>query len=199
MELLMPTYLMQKYHFFLTFCCFQKCSELYCILTNSSFLSDLNPVKIWKKHYEVIINRRDATAGFFDVILFLLSWAYDLSFMSIPCLFLELRHVLYIKYFTRNPEVKKEAVWIWASAQCICSKLQRKLQNNVWNPFQVNNKDIKMTSLTSLWYLYVKFEQISHIVLVSDFERLKTDWINGCLVKHKKVSRSYLFRGVFRT
>ena len=43
---------------------------------------------------------------------------------------------------------------------------QLKYQNNVWNLFKVNNKDIRMTSITSFWCLIANFELILHIILV---------------------------------
>ena len=44
---------------------------------------------------------------------------------------------------------------------------QWKQQNKVSNLFKVNNKDNRMTSLTSFWWLIiVNFEQISHFLLV---------------------------------
>ena len=40
------------------------------------------------------------------------------------------------------------------------------LKVNVWNTLKVNNRNVRMKSLTSSWCLYCYFEQISQIVLV---------------------------------
>ena len=48
------------------------------------------------------------------------------------------------------------------SRHLLIQSQQRKYQNNVWNLFNVNNKDIRTTSLTSFWCLYWYLEEISH-------------------------------------
>ena len=60
----------------------------------------------------------------------------------------------------------------------------------MWN-LKVNNKDTRTTSLTSLWCLYIDFEQNLHIILVFpllafcsgisiiDFEQVNAGWISG--------------------
>ena len=48
------------------------------------------------------------------------------------------------------------------SRHLLIQSQQRKHQNNVWNLFNVNNKDIRTTSLTSFWCLYWYLEEISH-------------------------------------
>ena len=39
--------------------------------------------------------------------------------------------------------------------------------------FKVNDKNTTTTSLTTLWYLYVNFEQILHIILVISIDDLE--------------------------
>ena len=52
---------------------------------------------------------------------------------------------------------------------------QRKHQNNAWNMFNVDNKDIRMISLILFWYLYhwlwTDFKHCSNVSVV-DFEQV---------------------------
>ena len=65
------------------------------------------------------------------------------------------------------PNSKNGFAYFWFVTQSTftCSSQQCKHQNNLWNLLQVNNKDTKTMSLSSLGCFFVKFEQISLIFL----------------------------------
>ena len=79
----------------------------------------------------------------------------------------EIWHVLYIKDLNRS------------SQQLLVQSEQMKHESGVSNIFKANNKDIKMTSMTSFlclyWQVWINFTHC-YIVSIVDFEQLTAGW-----------------------
>ena len=63
---------------------------------------------------------------------------------------------------------------------CLVQNKQWKYQNNVWNPFKVNNKNTRTTAVTSFWCCYCQlwtdFTHCSGVSIV-DFEQINAGWV----------------------
>ena len=76
-------------------------------------------------------------------------------------------------------------------------------QNNAWNLFKVNNKDTRMTSLTSYWclycYLWTNFTQCSGVSTV-DFEQVNANWdVDNHLFKNNEKNLLCKKRSLLKT